>query len=132
MKLAHSHFLSLFFQRILEGRDCFISFSPLCPNPSQQRIAPSFLILLIWHMPLNDNFHPFLVNTEFAFQKAFECFFFFKKKLNFHLYVIKLCEVWRKLGRNNEPGMLFPLFFCVGTWKTNKQNPNKIPLERKL
>lgn len=43
-------------------------------------------------------------------------------KLNFHLYVIKLCEVRWKLDRNNEPDMLFPLFLLCRYLK-NKAKP---------
>lgn len=82
---SFSHFLN----SELEGRDCLIFFSPLWLNLSQQRIALSLLVLLISHIPLSDNFHPFLIYKEFSFQETFECYF--KVKLIFHLYVIKLC-----------------------------------------
>lgn len=72
-------------------------------------------------MLLNDNFHPFLVNTEFSFQKEFECYFTIIFK--FYLSVIKLYELRRKSDRNDEPGMLLPLYFLVGI--LNKTNSSK-------
>lgn len=87
-------------------------------NLSQQRIAVSLLILLISHIPLSDNFHPFLVNKEFSFQDMFECYF--KIKLIFHLYVIKLWSEGNCIGITNL--VFFPLFMYV-LKKQNKAKP---------
>lgn len=86
-------------------------------NLSQQRIALSLLIFLISHIPLSDNFHPFLINKEFSFQETFECCF--KIKLIFHLYVIKLCGQ-KEIALELQTWCYF-LFLCM--YLKNKARP---------